>query len=741
MIHHVRKFAGSTNFNNALKVTIASVVPVLACSWLGNFEMGFTIAIGAFLTYPSDIPSTLKHKINGVLVAAVMVAGANLLVNLLYPFPFVFYPFLALLLFFLSIISVYGQRATMTSFSGLLAVSLAFAHLHTGIEMLQYSGLMLAGGLFYLVVSLIFHYLQPYRYIELQIAECIRLTSKYLKLRGDLWNADADREKIIEKQLHLQVELNLIHENLREIIFRNHSASGSSNQNRKMLIVFVLLIEILELALSTSFNHAKLHEKFDAHPKILSTYQNLAYNLAATLKRLSRSVESKAKYFSNQTLFQDLEKLEQVIAEYEAELGATSSEGVLMLGNMRHYAEKQIEKIRVVEKAFTLAINPQEFKNREKDLEKFLVPQYYPLSTLLENLSFSSTIFRHSLRLTLTILIGFIIGKILPFQNVYWILLTIVVIMRPGYGLTKKRSFERIIGTIAGGLIAFGIISLVNNPVAVSILAILSMLLGFSFTQINYKIGATFVTMYVVFLYGILTPHVQDVIQYRILDTLVGAALAFIANYFLWPSWEFMNIRLFLEKSIEANRNYLQEISVYYNKKGEATTAYKLARKQAFIEIGNLMTSFQRMLQEPKSKQRQMKLVYKLVELNHSLLSSAASLGTYVQTHQTTKASEAFNVVVNAVVKNLNTAMEIIKTHEIENIPTVPAEDLDIRFTQLKNIRARELKENEQLDEAAFQSKMQESQLVIEQLIWLTNLSESIISTGKNLNKSAALPN
>jgi len=738
MVHQITKFAGSTNFNNALKVTMAAVIPVIVCTYFGDFETGFTIALGSFLTYPSDIPSTLKHKINGVLVAAFIVAGANLLVNLLHPFPLVFYPFLALLLFFLSIISVYGQRATMVSFSGLLTVSLAFADLNTGVEMLRHSGLMLIGGLFYLIVSLIFHYVQPYRYIELQIAECIRLTSKYLKLRGDLWNISADREKIIEKQLHLQVELNLIHENLREIIFRNHSATGSSNQNRKMLIVFVLLVEVLELALSTSFNHSKLHEKFNAHPKVLSTYQNLAYNLAATLKRLSKSVESRTKYVSNSTLFQDLERLENIIAQYETELGDAANEGALMLNNMRHYAEKQIEKIRVIEKAFKLAINPQDLKGREKDLDKFLTQQYYPLSTLLENLSFSSTIFRHSLRLTITILIGLGVGMILPFQNVYWILLTIIVIMRPGYGLTKKRSFERILGTVAGGLIAFGIISVVSNPVAVSILAVLSMLLGFSFTQINYKIGATFITMYVVFIYTMLTPNVQDLIQYRILDTIVGAGLAFIANYFLWPSWEFMNIRQFLEASISANRNYLKEISIFYNKKGETTTSYKLARKQAFIEIGNLMTSFQRMLQEPKSKQKQMKLVYKLVELNHSLLSSSASLGTYVQTHQTTKASVAFNVVVNSVIKNLEMAIEILQARDrVTMLENIAEEDLNIRFTQLKNIRARELKENEQLDETEFQLRMQESQLVIEQLIWMTNLSQSIIKTSRSLNTSS----
>lgn len=734
MINSVKNFTDQTNFTNALKVTVASVLPVILFGYLDLFQVGFTVAIGAILTYPSDIPSNLKHKINGILVAILIIVGAAVLVNLTYPYPWIFYPFLAIILFFLSMISVYGHRATMISFSGLLSVCLAFGHLNSGLDIIINGGYMLAGGLFYLLVSLTFYKIRPYRYVELQIAECIKLTSKYLKLRGDLWNTDASRAKIIEKQLHLQVELNAIHENLREILIRNRSNSGSSNQNRKMLIVFDSLLEILELALSTSFDHNKLNEKFSAHPKALATYQNLAYNLAATMKKLSKSLENKTKYVSKHQLFQDLEALEKGILEYEKEVGPeAASEGVLMLSNMKDYAERQIEKIKVVERAFTLATKPQDLKGIEKDLEKFLTPLYYPWSTLKENLSFSSTIFRHSLRLTITILFGFIIGQLLPFQNVYWILLTIVVIMRPGYGLTKQRSYERIFGTILGGIIAFGIISFVHNSFAISAFAIIAMLLGFTFTQTNYKVGATFVTMYVVFIYGMLTPNVNEVIQYRILDTVVGAALAFAANYFLWPSWEFLNVRLFLEKSIKANHDYIKEISVFYNQKGEVTTAYKLARKQAFIEIGNLMTSFQRMTQEPKSKQKHMPQVYKLVELNHTLVSSSASLGTYIQTHQTSKASEAFNVVVETVLKNLDNAMEVLHTDDEKLLlNTVQKADLEVRFTELKNIRAKELRDNA-IDENDFQLKMKEAQLVIEQLIWLTNLSESILKATRKL--------
>ena len=43
---------------------------ILYCTYFNHFEIGFTIALGAFLTYPCDIPSSLKHKINGIIVTA-----------------------------------------------------------------------------------------------------------------------------------------------------------------------------------------------------------------------------------------------------------------------------------------------------------------------------------------------------------------------------------------------------------------------------------------------------------------------------------------------------------------------------------------------------------------------------------------------------------------------------------------------------------------------------------------------
>ena len=732
MLKLIRDFTHGTNFNNAIKATLSAVIPVLVFSNLGSLETGLTIALGALFTLPSDIPSNLKHKIKGITVSVLFFSVANFLINLTYPYPIIFVPVFCIMVFTISMLAVYGQRATMVAFSTLLIISISFAHIHSGWEMIQHSLLLLAGGLFYLLISVLFHYLNPHRYTELEIEKCIQLTSRYLKLRGDLWEIDSDRKAITKKQLLLQVELNEVHENIREVLIRNRTDYGSSHQNRKMLLSFVSLIEIMELAISTSFNHNKLHQKFDEHPLVLKTYQNLAYNLAKNLKSISKKIRNRKTNPIKNNLNDHFVKFEIAIEEYSISLGKEASEGVLMLTNMLHYAEKQIGKINNLEKIF---INPSKLKDlngREKDIEKLITKDYYPINTLIENLSFSSLVFRHSLRITLTLLIGFIIGKFLPFQNVYWILLTIVVIMRPGYGLTKERTLNRFIGTVAGGVIGFLVLSFGLSPLILGFLTIVFLILGLSFNPSNYKIGTLFITLHVLFIFAIFNPTQNDIIIYRILDTIVGAVLAIFANHFFWPFWEFLNTNENIENSIKAIRNYLLQISLFYNNKQDINSNYRLARNQAFIEIGNLMASFQRMLQEPKSKQNNLQQVYKITVINNAMLSSAASLGTYTQTHKTTDASQSFNTVITIIISNLDQAISILnggnKPKDLENLDRV--------YSEIKKIKVDEINESQNLDQENLKINLQEIQFIKEQLIWLANLSNNILTTIKSLMQS-----
>jgi hypothetical protein len=91
--------------------------------------------------------------------------------------------------------------------------------------------------------------------------------------------------------------------------------------------------------------------KIDNHPRVLATYQKLAYNLAKSLKTLSESIENGEKYIAKHNLVSDLHDLELAITNYENDLGKDNASGVLMLTNMLHYAEKQVEINKTLERA------------------------------------------------------------------------------------------------------------------------------------------------------------------------------------------------------------------------------------------------------------------------------------------------------------------------------------------------------------------------------------------------------
>lgn len=65
-------------------------------------------------------------------------------------------------------------------------------------------------------------------------------------------------------------------------------------------------------------------------------------------------------------------------------------------------------------------------------------------------------------------------------------------------------------------------------------------------------------------------------------------------------------------------------------------TEYRLARKNVYVNTANLSGAFQRMLQEPKSKQRRIKEIHKFVVLNHILSSYLANLSaSFAETEAT----------------------------------------------------------------------------------------------------------
>ncbi|HTO16792.1 MAG TPA: FUSC family membrane protein [Edaphocola sp.] len=718
----LHKFLKSISFSRATLIGIAVAFPIVLGIQFGYFEIGLALSLGAFWCSPSDISGSFRQKKMGILFSAALVTLVSFIGGYLHFETWGSLPILAILGFGISFISVYGFRASLISFSGLLALALSFAYDLEDLKIYQNALLIGVGGLWYLLLAKIWHHINPKAETEEFLSETYVLTADFIEIRGKLVNPNEDHQKLQSQLQNLQGKLTENHETLREILILTRMTSGWSNYQDNRLLVFAQLVEMLETAIANPGNYVRMNTLFNEHPQFIKLFQDLIFKMSIQLRMISEMENGKNRLPEKDDLQQCFEEIKSEIVALREDL---NYENYLMLQNLLEYQEKQFEKLKRIKWLLGEPNTTEiDFIDRKK-AKRFVAPQEYDPIILVQNFSFKSSIFRHSLRLAVTIMIGYTMGSLFPLQNPYWILLTIIVIMRPSYGLTKSRAKDRTIGTLIGGTVAFGMVFLTLNPYVYGALGIISLIISFALIQKNAKASAVFITLSVVFIYAILQPDILTVIKFRILDTIVGAGLSYMAMRWLWPTWEFLEINESIRKTVKANMNFLQKITELYLMKGKVPTSYNIARKYAFLETSNLNSAFQRMVQEPKSKQNEINTNYELLVLNHNFLASLASLSTYIKHHKTTKASEQFKNAIDKIEQKLGSVLQCLKdtNYNKKKFPSEQDPGFEENWALFNTFNITNLTSQDNPNERDFQ----EAHLVWEHLQWLYSISNKML--------------
>lgn len=714
-------FIKSNDFSSAIMVGLALIIPILIGYNFNLLDFFIPITVGALLASPSDTSGSIRLKLTGILLSSVLATLISFIGGYLHSSIWLFIPMLAALMFSISYLSIFGFRASLISFSGLFALVLSFSNLsESGIPPYLHALLIGAGGLWYIFMAIIYHLIFRRTPTEQAMSHAIKLTANYIELRGKLINKQNNRAELSKDLLQIQIELSEVHETLRELLISSRKGSGTSNYQTKRLLIFIELIEMLELAIAHPVNYVKTDTLFTERPDQMFAFQDLLSSMSQQLNQIAEQFPNPIHIKGNENLENSLQKLKNSIDKYAEEINDPFDDNLLMLRNYFKYQKHQVEKILKIKRLLKNKSQKELNKLRKKDLRNFVTQPDYNLNLLIENFNFNSSIFRHSLRISVITIIGYVIGLLFDLQNSYWILLTIIVIMRPTYGLTKTRSQQRTIGTLIGGAIAVAIVFLVHSTILYATLAIISFVLSFTMLQKNYKSAAAFITLSVVFVYALMEPNIFDVIQFRVIDTLIGTGLAIVGNILLWPAWEIKSFDSTLLDSLRANRKYLKEVANYYNTVGEPSEEYKLSRKQAFLAMSDLSASFQRMAQEPRTRQKNLDKIYEIAMLNHTFLVATASLGTYTINNPTTPASKNFNEVIDHIDKNLSLAEKILVNKTTEITTPTPKEVIQSTYgLDLKGIV-----NLDRLDDSVEASlKIEEAHLVFELLKWLLSLS------------------
>lgn len=632
MTIHQREIKGffySQYFSDGLRITAGILLPSLVAMQFGHFDVGLTLSLGALCICTLDSPGPVTHKRNAMTVGNALLFAVAMITGYAKLNVYTLGLEITVFCFLFSMLTVYGNRAASVGTSSLLVmIFMLDKKLELG-EVPLFCATILAGGIWYMIFSLVFFGIRPYRAAQQTLGENVADVARFLRIKADFYLPDTDIDENYRRLVLQQISVSNHQDAVREMLFKSRlMVKESTGASRILVLTFIDLVDMFEQIMATHYDYAEIRSRFD-HTGVLPRIANFLQLLANDLDNIGYAILANTRPEKLTDLNAHLEELKIKIDEVGADDKGTSNLVLKkILVNLRDVAKS----ISNIYKYYHSKASDLLLKNTgDVEYSKFVTHQDFAAHIFWDNITLNSAAFKHALRVALVCLIGFITARNVALGgHSYWVLLTIIVILKPGFSLSKQRNYQRLIGTIGGGAIGILILIFVPNATAQFVLLVVLMIGAYSFLRLNYVVSVIFMTPYVFILFKFLGLGFRDVAQERILDTAIGSTIALVASYLIFPTWEFEQIQENLKAVITANINYLQKVSESISGKMVGITDYKLARKDVFVHSANLSATFERMTSEPKSKQRSIKDIHKFVVLNHILASYSANIATVI---------------------------------------------------------------------------------------------------------------
>ncbi|MGN0002745.1 MAG: FUSC family membrane protein [Sphingobacterium composti] len=620
-------FFYSQYFAEGIRITLGTIIPVVVCALLGEFLMGTFISLGALIIGLSDTPGAPRHRKWGMFYCTVISIITILVTALANDYLYLMTVVIALFSFILCMFSVFNARAATVGMMGILIMLINIDAQFSFEQEMQYLGLFIIGALWYMLISFSLMRVRPYRLAQQELSETIVQVADYLRLKANFYDlrkeADENYLKLIEKQ----IGVNEHQENTRDILFQSkRSIKDTTKEGRYLTLIFNEMVDLFEQSMTTHYDYSEIRTKY-ADSGILEEIKSIIDKIAHELDHFAYKLHANKRPQALYDYEHEIEHLRISIEKYDSANNVNSIPLKKIVINIRTITKH-------VRNVFKYAVFEAGDVTKEEILQsnKFINRDILNWQNFKDNLSLQSSVFRHALRMAIVLSSTYFLFNFFNYSSftTYWILLTILVILKPGFGLTKERNLQRLVGTIIGGIIGGIILFTVPDVMVRFVILIVFFLIAYSLFRVNYIMAVIFMTPYVLIMLSFTGVNTLEMAKERILDTFIGGSIAFISSYIIFPNWESFQIRKNMHSLLVANYKYLAQAILLLSDKKISVIEYKLARKEVYIASANMGSTFQRLLTEPKWRQKNTKDVNRFVILNHIFSSYTATLLTQI---------------------------------------------------------------------------------------------------------------
>jgi uncharacterized membrane protein YccC len=606
------------HIENGLTVAIGVGLTGVSIGWALGFGAAITAASGAVCTSISDRTDPLRQKawiMGFAFLGTVFFTALSGFSRFSTPAFILATAFIGL---WAGLISAYGKWVLSLAMTSVLAFVFAMGQsFATPSDVADHLMLTVCGAMGYTVYAVVVAWLFDDRGRRLLLAEAMHAFAAYLRAKAALYNPDVEGPGAFRAMIDAHAALADRLQAARDSLF----ARRTHRLHLKRIDTLLALLDAFETVLSSD---ADLEALRGAPQRELMWGLNaFVTQMAEEVERLTLALRFRHGHTTPLRHAEEARRLQDAVAQaHDAAPDDPIVHAFIATANKLVLADSYLGNLAT---ALDDATEPSSVAAK-LDLDLFRQDAPRGIGVLLNQFRWRSPALRYAIRLSLAMTTGLGLTLAFPqFAHANWVLLTIALIMRANYSVTRQRRWDRVTGTLIGCALAVTFINTLPAPVLL-LFIVLAVGTSHAYGLVAYRVTAVGASISSLLLLHFVDPLVHPQFFERIVDTLIGSGLSWAFSYLL-PYWERNDLPHTVRGLLAADAGFA-EVAL---RRSPTSQSYRLARKKALDAVAQLSGAIRRLADEPNINRRALASLGELLGANYLLASDLSSMPVLVK--------------------------------------------------------------------------------------------------------------
>lgn len=624
----IKQATYNTTFMYNVRMLLAFAGTAFVPYFLNYQLVTIPLTLGVVAAGISDIDDRFSVRIMNLIYTYIGFFITAVSVHLLFPYPVIFAVGLIASCIGWILLGSLGRRYATITYGCLVVSVYSMLGVHLFEQWYMQPALLVAGAAWYGLISTISFLLFPVRQLQDQLSAAYAALGSFLFSKSNLFDVDMSPSSYQQSMIDLSLEnskLIAIFNHLRVALLTRLKGDRGQKDTRRSLHYYFVVQDIHERADSAHIDYQKLAKVFQ-HSDILFRFQRILSIQGKACQDLAQCILNRTRYAHNKRFKPSFENLKLSLEKLREEnlYDQVRINALFALYQNLKSIDEQLQNLET-ERNLTL-INAQQAENQLKDDD--LKGWNDIVVRVKQHLTPESVLFRHAVRLSIILFIGYVFIQVTNLNHGYWILMTALFVCQPNFNATQRRLYLRIIGTLIGIIVGLSFIYFIPTLEGQLLVMVLSGVLFFELRSKQYAQATAFITILALVNFNLDGSAFAAALP-RLVDTMIGCALAWFGITFIWPDWQFRRLPYTIQRTLEAQCHYLAEVVQQYHLGRNNALHYRVVRRAAHNTDAEVASLISTLATEPNIDNNQKNLAFEFLCLNHTFLSYIAALGAH----------------------------------------------------------------------------------------------------------------